>query len=585
MWRRYSDRLLGFDGANLTSGISHSNQLHLPSGDASFDVPPPRSPRLRGGVLLTDQSRSRATNHEPRIPGWAAIGTAAAGTALILALWASQRALDGDEGFYLAAGRHVVEGQRLYADVFYPQMPYLPWVEAIVFRFFGVSLAAGRMVSIAAASIAAALLAGLVWRLERSSGAALIAAVLYVAHGPSLHMLSLAKTYGLASLLLLAAVAPLALGGTRRPRWALMAGVAAGLAIGVRLPAAAVAFVLAFLAWRQGHRPFLAFACGGLVGSLGWLLAAATSPEHFWFCNVTFHSLRREITGLGPILIQKIAVIAKWLLLPQHLVAWALVGAALWKGPRRWPATCCLVALALTLAAATPTYLQYMVHFFPFVLLAAGPALARIALRPVLTALVVGVYLLGLYPAVQAVPAENPLAEKRQLWDRRTVFDVVRFIRAHTGENDAVLSWWEGYPVLSGRRGFIGVGFWESNVAKKLTPELARRYHVLRQEEVRALIDARAPRVIVTTSDNWRQHRTQIDAGYRLEYTAANIEVYLRREGAAPRARSHDGDPFSLALPPLPPISSPSDATRAMRGQGASQEPRVSRMPLIYDQE
>lgn len=498
---------------------------------------------------------SRRTKRDPR--GWAVIVSAAAGTALILGFWASQRGLDGDEGFYLSAGRHVLEGRRLYADVFYPQMPYLPWMEAIVFRLFGVSLAAGRMLSIAAAALAAGLLAGLIWRLERSPAAALLAAVLGVTHGPSLHMLSLAKTYGLANLFLLAAFAPFASGGVRRVGWAFVAGFAAGVAVGVRLPAAAAGGALAFLAWRQGHRPFIAFASGGLVGSLGWLLAAAASPEHFWFCNVAFHSLRREISGFAPILLQKAVVVAKWLFLPQHLVAWMLMGAALWKGPRRWPAVGCLAALALTLGAATPTYLQYMVHFFPFVLLAAAPALARLTARPGLTALVVGVYLLGLYPAVQAVPADNPLAEKRQLWDRRTVFGVAEFIRTHTAEDDAVLSWWEGYPVLSGRPGFIGVGFWESNVAKKLDPQLARRYHVRPQEEIRALIEARAPRVIVTTSDNWRQHKTQIDAGYRLEHATAGIEVYLRREKGYARDKMSSRERFlTLALRPRAPISS-----------------------------
>ena len=469
---------------------------------------------------------------DPR--GRAAVAAAALVTALVLVLWSAIRGVDGDEGFYLTAGRHVLEGRRLYADVFYPQMPYLPWMEAIVFRSFGVSLATGRALSIAAGSIAAAIVTWLIWRIEGSIRAALLAAVLYVSHGPSLHMLCLAKTYGPTDMFLLVAFAPFALGAARSATWAFASGAAAAFAIGVRLPAAAVASVLAVLALREGRRSFFAFVCGALVGSSGWLLAAASHPQQFWFCNVTFHSLRREISGLVPILTQKAAVIAKWTFLPQNIIVWALVAVGLWKGPqRRWPAAFCGLALAAALATATPTYLQYMVHFFPFALLAAGPALVAMSRRRALTAVVLGAYLLGVYPAVRAVPAENELAGKRQLWERDTVFDVAQFIRAHSGENDSVLSWWEGYPVLSGRPGFVGVGFWEANVAKKLSADAAKRYHVVRQEEIETLISARVPSVIVTTADNWRQHKKQIDVGYELAHTTANIEVYLRRERRA----------------------------------------------------
>jgi hypothetical protein len=453
--------------------------------------------------------------------------------AIALALWAPSRGLDGDEGFYMAAGSHVAAGRRLYADVFYPQMPYLPWMEAIMFRSFGVSLEVARGLSIACASLSAGLLGWLLWRVERSRAAAIVGVVLYAAHGVSLHMLPLAKTYGVGNLLLLIAFAPFAIGRADRWPWAFVAGCAAGCAVGVRLPTAAVAGVLAVLAARQGVAALMGFVAGGLVGSAGWLLAAAQHPDEFWFCNVTFHSLRREVIGIVPVLMQKARVLAKWFVLPQHLVLWALVAAALWIGrPRRWAATLCLVALGVAYAAATPTYLQYMAQLFPFALLAAGPALVAMTRTPRRVALLLAVYLLGLYPAVRAVSGEHELSHKRMLWERDTVAEVVSFVRAHTGDREPLLSWWEGYPVLSDRPGFIGVGFWEANVAKKLSPELAKRYHVMRQEEIAALIRARSPAAILRTSDAWRQHEDAIAAGYRLAHRVAGVEIYLRRDAS-----------------------------------------------------
>ena len=47
----------------------------------------------------------------------------------------------------------------------------------------------------------------------------------------------------------------------------------------------------------------------------------------------------------------------------------------------------------------------------------------------------------------------------RQLWRQETVQEVVRQIQLHSSAGDRVLSWWEGYPPLSDRPGFIGVGF------------------------------------------------------------------------------------------------------------------------------
>jgi hypothetical protein len=52
----------------------------------------------------------------------------------------------------------------------------------------------------------------------------------------------------------------------------------------------------------------------------------------------------------------------------------------------------------------------------------------------------------------------------------------------------------------------------------------------MRQEDVGALIRDRVPAAIVTTTDNWRNHRDAIDAGYLLAHQAASIEVYLRRD-------------------------------------------------------
>ena len=469
--------------------------------------------------------------------GWGLVLGTAALEALVVGLWAAHRGVNADEGFYLTAARYVAQGRHLYRDVFFPQMPYVPWTIAFFFRFFEPSLAVGRGVSVGAAAISAGLLAGLVWKQEERVLPTVVIGLLYVFSAVLVNSLAVLKTSALVNACLLASFAPLVLGWARRPAWAFASGMAAGCAIGFRLPVVPVALLFAVLAWRLGFRALVAYGCGGLVASLPWLLAAVQSPDGFWFCNVTFHALRREITGWPAVLSQKAGIVAKWLFLPQHVLVWALAAYGVWLAPRRvWPAAVAALVLAAAYAAATPTYLEYMTQFLPFLLLAAVPAVVALGRRRWVLAALVAAYLVGFYPLVKPVPAGSRLADKRALWDLETVEGVSAAVRRHCAANETVLSWWEGYPLLSGRPGVVGVGFWESNIAKKLDPERARRYHVVRREELERLIRERVPAVIVVADGTWSKLRPAIEAGYRSVERVDGVEIYGREPSDPDRA-------------------------------------------------
>lgn len=448
---------------------------------------------------------------------------------LVVGLWAARRGVNADEGFYLAAARAVSEGLTLYRDVFFPQMPYLPWGLAGLFGFAPPSLELGRSLSVVGAALSAALLADAAWRLERHSGAVIGAVLLYGLSAVLLSGLSVVKSASLVNACLLAAFVPLAFGGARRAGWAFAAGCAAGTAVGLRLAVAPLVVLFAGLALCLGRRSLAAFAGGGLLASLPWLLLAARSPDAFWFCNVTFHALRREIAGLGPILLQKGGVLAKWLFLPQHMVLWGLAAVGLWRAPSKvWPAAASAALLAVTYLAATPTYLEYMTQIVPFVILTAVPALAVLTERRAAAALVLGAYLLGLYPLFKTAAPASVTGLKRSLWQRGQVEKVSDAIRRRTAVGDPVLSWWEGFPVLAGRPGFRGVGFWESNVAKKLDRARAKRYHLAQAEDLEALIARREPALIVVADGVWQGLRPAIDRGYVVAERIGAVQVYSR---------------------------------------------------------
>ncbi len=449
--------------------------------------------------------------------------------AVVVGAWAGVRGVNADEGFYLAAGRNALEGRRIYADFFFPQMPYLPWLLAALFRPFGVSLEVGRAACVAAAALSAALLAFLSWQQQRRVAVTVMLSLLYIGSALLVNGMAIIKTAALANLLLLAAFAPLSTGLARHGAWAFVAGAAAGGAIGVRLPVAPVTLVFALLALRLGWRPLAWFAVGGIAASLPWLIALARHPEEFWFCTVTFHAVRREISG-WPILLQKAGVLAKWLFLPQQALIWVLAGYGCWRAPREvWPSAACAIVLALAYLAATPTYLEYMTQVLPFLLVTALPALAVLAARPRLAAVVLAAYLIGLYPLARSAPRGSDIAAKRSLWSRATVDEVTAAIQRESAPGEPVLSWWEGYPVLSQRPGVLGVGFWESNVARKIDADAARRFHVLQRDELRAVIRRREPAAIVVADGVWTALRGEIESGYASAQRVGAVQIYRRR--------------------------------------------------------
>jgi hypothetical protein len=383
--------------------------------------------------------------------------------------------------------------------------------------------------SVLGAALSAGLLAWAASGLERRLAAVISAVLLYGFAAVLLNGLSVVKAAGLVNACLLAAFIPLASGGAGGAGWALAAGLAAGAAVGLRLAVAPLVLLFAALALRSGRRSLAAFALGCLIASLPWLVAAARWPDAFWFCNVTFHGLRREITGFGPILLQKLEVLAKWLFLPQHLVLWGLAAFGLWREPAKvWPAAASAAVLGITYLAATPTYLEYMTQIVPFAILTGLPALVVLMEQRGLAVLVLGAYLLGLYPLLKSAAPGSATGAKRALWQRQQVERVCDAIRRHSAPDEPVLSWWEGYPVLAGRRGFPGVGFWESNAAKKLDPARAHRYHLLRIEDVESLVTRRQPAAIVVADGVWKTLRPAIEKGYVPAERVGAVQVYSR---------------------------------------------------------
>jgi hypothetical protein len=361
-------------------------------------------------------TKSSAPTLDPAVaavPSAAAIrwGTAAGlftavcvGAGLILWGMASVRGVNADEGFYLLAGWRVLLGQRPYADFFFPQMPYLPYLAAWTLDLAGPSLPAVRVTSVLCAALLAGVLAVAAAQQTGRLAAGALVAILYAANALVLQYLTIAKPYAVANLFLAIAFLLVVVPASGWV-WVAVAGACAGIAVGARLPSIAVLGILSMWTMWRGWRPALAFALGAVAASLPWIWLATQDPAAFWFGNVGFHALRGELSSTDALLTQKAMVLAKWLFLPQNAVLWALAIAGAIIRPREGMlAMLCAGALAAGYLAATPTYLEYMVQMVPFLLLSAAPAVAALSGKRAVAVAVVALYVGGLVAARRTAP-------------------------------------------------------------------------------------------------------------------------------------------------------------------------------------
>lgn len=471
---------------------------------------------------------------------WTAAIVCLAGTSLLLALLgaiAGSHGVNADEGFYVLAGLRLLAGERLYADFFYPQMPYLPMAGAALLAPLEPSLFAGRLVSVLPGAALGGVLAAVAYRCSgRIAVAALIVAA-YGAYVPHLNYLTVTKTYGLANLAMVGAFL-LAVGSGRSTAKSFAAGFCIAVAVGTRLPAAPVALLLAYWQARAGLSALAAFATGALAGALPCVWVFAADPDAFWFNNVGFHELRKELSGWGPILAQKGEVLVKWLILPQNLVLWAAAFAGLRRDPRAaGRPLACAAALGVLYLYATPTYLEYMVQIVPFLLLASLPALAVQLPRSRVVAIGAIVYAAGLAIGLRPTAADTDRGRKLALWDLDRVHEVARTLGQESSPGDRILSWWEGYPWLAGRTGFDGVGFWESNVARKLPAADRARYHVVGRDDLQAMVRGGEPRLVVFPEGTWEFLVPELEGRYDEVRRLGEVRVFrraVRQDGSDP---------------------------------------------------
>jgi 4-amino-4-deoxy-L-arabinose transferase-like glycosyltransferase len=185
-----------------------------------------------------------------------------------------------DEGIYLDAAERILHGQKPYVDFFGYMSPGSFWMQALAFRLFGITLAAGRVLVLLYIALECALI---YWLVERyaSRAAAIVTALFFLAFqtaDPS--MLTAQHRWDSGAFALASIAVAVGAQSESRRRWLVASGVLIAAAALATPSIGLVAVVtLIWLAWPAGQRERATWYLLGLAAAGAALLGVLWSTR------------------------------------------------------------------------------------------------------------------------------------------------------------------------------------------------------------------------------------------------------------------------------------------------------------------
>lgn len=469
------------------------------------------------------------------------------------------RLVDTDEGFYCYAAKLVLEGKTPYADFFYPQMPYLPYLFAAVFKVTGISWMAGRMVSVAAAVTLGVLLYRHVIGLTGKTRWGFAAVLLFIMTIKVAVWYTTIKSYSVSTLLIFVSYLLLHRWLSSRSRWLLLlCGLFFGLAIGCRLTMAGLAPVYLYILLREGRRTgvvkdVLMFGAGAALLLLPTLYFYWPSPDIFYFNNLGYHRLRANDFFIVNFT-NKLAVILEIVKDYQFTLLAAANIFFFWLIRKERPAPLSfffILMLAAIHFIPTPSQEQYFCVLAPYLILNvillfknaseqwAGPTPPNYAARlrkalpylVLLYPLLFAYYLLHFTVFGQWVPGIGKVKYAND-WRLETIHEAAEEID-RLGAGRPVITWWPGYLLETRAETYPGMeNQFRLDVIDKLTPAQRTRYRIITDLEViDAVRDGKAGVVLVGNAlppePRGIVELMLVRRGYRLERSIHNLNIYI----------------------------------------------------------
>jgi hypothetical protein len=463
------------------------------------------------------------------------------------------RQIDYDEGAYLSAAYLVREGKLPYLDFFYPQMPYLPYLYALVSPYGFSSLYYGRIISSALGIFLSVLIFWFSYRLFKDERLSLFLLFLYGFNGLTLSWHSVVKTlapsdlFGFISFIFFTFY----LLSKEKKINLFWAGFLIGIAFNLRLT-----FLLVFLV--EAIMIFILLPQKNLkrkAMDLAWLVFAAVlasawaiylffkNPEAFLFGNIGFHYVwGQKVVKMA--FFEKLYTLSKFIFSPQNL--FILICAAfstVWLVKKlirldKPTSEDKIIIFALSIGLViiitsffvSPTVFQYYEQVLPYLLFSSVPVLKRIISKwkdkkRLLPGFII-FYLLSCLPFIIVFIFVVRPGQVSYRIDKTK--EVVKVVKQNSLPGEVILSDWPGYVVLSERETVPGMSTFEWWVIQALPPEEMENYKILSSHKISEMISAREPDMIIESEWFLSNFSELIAANYELVKTFQYPRVYVK---------------------------------------------------------
>lgn len=481
----------------------------------------------------------------------------------LLIIFVFFRYIDGDEGFYLTAAQQVAQGRALYHDFFFPQMPFLPYVQSFVSGNGFSSLYLSRLIGLIPAILSLLLFVRIVITLTTDRRAAALAIGAYAFSGLIMAWHSPAKTYAWTDLLLLMTFwSLLKFEAGKRQLWMIVSLMALALAVNFRLVTAAAIVPYGYCLWKV--RPSIRIAtlfaavAGAIVVSAPTIQLLILSPDQCYFGNLGFHLMRDPTLTFWVAMFQRFKTVMKLILNPQILMVLALVAMTLrafgssrisGRGFREYIRTPYGMAglfgatMVLVYLIPAPIHQQYFVQALPLLLLASLPAFERVVRADSLifgwrtksaiqAASAVYLAVFGIY----LVYYLHPFVEKLRPYSMSHIRSMVSYLREYPSDGP-VFCEWSGAAVLSGHDPMASLEFVGFDYLLPISDDLKRHYHFPVNDDLNRLLRERVPTLYVVWNAPDKPLQAVADSNYVEAKRFENWVVYERRDTSGVTSR------------------------------------------------
>jgi hypothetical protein len=437
---------------------------------------------------------------------------------ILIYLWFSlNRFIAWDEGFYVIAGKLILEGKLPYRDFFYPQMPLLPYIYACWFGVVGTGWYETRIIT----GIFAGSGVFLVWQIIHKrfgKSAGLLGLWLMFCSHFSFAWSTTAKAYGITMMLILLSYI-FSTSKNINKKKIFISGLFLGLAVNTRLYVVALAIV-PLISWAfNDSKDFISritwYGLGFLIGLLPGIIFLLLYPEQFWFNNIGYHLTRSKASLNRAIKVKEFMALKlfsfsktkqfygmEFLLLTffSILSIFKKNNSALWYG----------LILFLVSFTPTPTYLQYFCLAVPFLVIATVNYISELSnqtiKKTIVTYLILIFTLFGYHninkfcfsgfgvPGIKSIER----ASEQTLYQVNYITKLIGNLPINS--NEYIYSYWPGYLLESSLKIYIGTenhfGF---NAAKNQSPIFKDKMRIIDNKDLLKALTNKNIKVAIVT--------------------------------------------------------------------------------------